>query len=85
MYLGQLGREIRLTFLNKEMVKNQRDKSVLHRCGDCANITPVTEPRQLLSIDGKPTLGTCPYWTESRCTLLSWKSECEHFREKRLR
>lgn len=50
-----------------------------HRCGDCAHITPVTEPHHLLNIHGEPIIGTCPYWTASRCTLLSWKSACEHF------
>ena len=53
-----------------------------HKCGDCANVTEVWEPHQLLSLEGKPTLGTCPYWTMSRCTLLSWKSDCKHFKPK---
>lgn len=53
-----------------------------HKCGDCANVTEVLEPHQLLSLDGRPTLGTCPFWTLSRCTLLSWKSDCIHFKPK---
>lgn len=53
----------------------------MHRCGECANITPVTR-FHTLNIYGEPTLGTCPYWIESRCTLLSWLSACEHFRQK---
>ena len=53
-----------------------------HKCGDCANVTEVWEPHQLLSLEGKPTLGTCPYWKESRCTLLSWRSDCAHFKPK---
>lgn len=60
----------------------KRDNGEQHRCGECANVTEVLQPRQLLSLDGKPTLGTCPYWTESRCTLLSWKSNCKHFKPK---
>ena len=54
----------------------------LVRCGDCANVTPVLSPHHLLNIYGEPTLGTCPYWTESRCVLLSWKSECRNYKEK---
>lgn len=53
-----------------------------HLCGDCANVTPVMEPHHLLDIHGNPTLGTCPYWTESRCVLLSWRSECKNFKIK---
>lgn len=56
--------------------------AITHRCGDCANVTPVLAPHHLLNIKGEPTLGTCPYWTESRCTLLSWKSSCIHFKPK---
>ena len=56
--------------------------AITHRCGDCANVTPVLTPHHLLNIKGEPTLGTCPYWTESRCTLLSWKSSCIHFKPK---
>lgn len=52
---------------------------VKHRCADCANITEVWEPHRLLSVEGKPTLGTCPHWKESRCVLLSMKSFCPHF------
>lgn len=55
----------------------------LRKCGDCANVTEVWEPHQLLSLEGKPTLGTCPYWTESRCTLLSWRSFCIHFKPRK--
>lgn len=54
----------------------------LHRCGDCENVTPVLAPHHLLNIKGEPTLGTCPYWKESRCMLLSWRSNCEHYKEK---
>jgi len=50
-----------------------------HRCGDCANVTEVWKPHNLLSVEGKPTLGTCPYWKDSRCVLLSMTSLCPHF------
>lgn len=53
-----------------------------HRCGDCECVEPVIAPSHLLSVDGRPTLGTCPFWTESRCVLLSWRSECKHFKPK---
>ena len=61
----------------------KEEKPLLRRCGDCDNVTEVLEPKNLLSLEGKPTLGTCPYWTESRCTLLSWKSYCKHFKPKK--
>ena len=64
------------------MAKKNIIKQELHKCGDCANVTEVWEPHQLLSLEGKPTLGTCHYWTQSRCTLLSWKSDCKHFKQK---
>lgn len=50
-------------------------------CGDCANVTPVMEPEKL-SVKGEPILGTCPYWTESRCTLLSWRCICNHYEDR---
>jgi len=56
--------------------------TTLHRCGDCANVTPVTDKHHLLDLKGNPTMGTCPYWRESRCTLLSWLSNCKHFKQK---
>lgn len=61
--------------------KKKSTTTQLHKCGDCANVTEVTEPHQLFSLEGKPTLGTCPYWTQSRCTLLSWKSDCKHYKQ----
>lgn len=64
------------------MPPKKKQQPQLHKCGDCANVTEVWEPHQLLSLDGRPTLGTCPYWKESRCTLLSWKSDCKHFKQK---
>lgn len=53
-----------------------------HKCGDCANCKPVMDFHTLTVHGREPTLGTCPYWTKSRCTLLSWKSDCEHFKPK---
>ena len=54
---------------------------VLNRCGDCVNVTPVTR-FHTLDIHGNPTLGECPYWTDGRCTILSWMSECEHYKRR---
>lgn len=61
----------------------KRETPQQHRCGDCDNVTEVWEPSNLLSLKGEPTLGTCPWWKQSRCTLLSWVSNCEHFKPKR--
>lgn len=55
-----------------------------HRCGDCANCVPVTDFHTLTVHGKRPTLGTCPYWTDSRCVLLSWKSDCKHFKPKKV-
>lgn len=58
-----------------------RDKNKeYHRCADCANCTPVTT-FHTLNINGEPTLGRCPYWTESKSCLLSWMHECRYFRK----
>lgn len=57
-------------------------KQEYHLCGDCANLTPIDKFTTLTVHGRRPTLGTCPYWTQSRCTLLSWRSTCEHFKPK---
>ena len=49
----------------------------LHYCGECPHCTPITDARSL-SIEGKPTLGTCPYWTESPNVILS-QLDCDMF------
>ena len=41
-----------------------------HRCGECSHVSPVYR-FHTLNVYGLPTLGTCPYWKESRCVLLS--------------
>ena len=56
---------------------------VLHRCGDCARVTPVLDKPNHFSIYGQPLIGRCPYWRESPCTLLSWQSTCIHFKPKK--
>ena len=35
-----------------------------------------------LSIKGEPTMGECPYWTQSKCVLLSQKACIKHFKMK---
>lgn len=49
-------------------------------CGECSHVSPVYR-FHTLSVFGLPTLGTCPYWTESRCVLLSQKG-CGRFKPK---
>ena len=63
-------------------MKPRKKVREMHRCGDCVHCKPVTDFHTLTVHERKPTLGICPYWTESRCTLLSWKSYCEHFKPK---
>ncbi len=65
--------------------KNPEPKqpAVVQFCRECANCTEVWEPHNLLSLKGEPTLGTCPYWTQSRCVLLSQKACKEHFEPRK--
>ena len=57
-------------------------KVVYVTCGSCANCEPVTAPENLLSIKGKPILGRCPHWIESKSVLLSWPHVCKFYKEK---
>jgi len=61
--------------------RTKKQPEVLHFCRECANVTIVTR-FNTLSIQGKPTLGECPYWTESRCVLLSQAACKEHFKPR---
>lgn len=58
----------------------QKKKETEHRCHECANCTPVTR-FHTLSVNGTPTLGTCPEWTMSRCVLMS-QPACDKFKQK---
>jgi len=58
-----------------------KEKVALVQCGGCKKCVPVTEPEKC-SVDGKPIIGTCEHWTESRSCLLSWFHSCEHYEEK---
>lgn len=53
-----------------------------HQCYECESCEPVSLFHTLTVHGRRPTLGTCPYWTMSRCVLLSQKA-CEHFKEKK--
>lgn len=50
----------------------------VHHCIECVYCVKVTEPSTMLSLEGKPILGRCWFWTESRSFLLSQKS-CKNF------
>lgn len=56
-------------------------EDVIHVCRECAHVTEVTRFETLSVHERRPTLGTCPYWTQSRSVLLSQKS-CRHFKNK---
>jgi hypothetical protein len=60
----------------------KKKQITLNRCGDFINCTPVTDKHHLLDLQGNSTMGTCPYWNESRCTLLSWESNYKYFKRK---
>lgn len=52
-----------------------------YKCGECAHCTPLMRFCTLTVHGRRPTLGTCPYWTLSRCVLLSqWC--CERFKKR---
>ena len=53
----------------------------LHYCGECDNVILVTKFHTLSVHGRKPTLGECPYWTKSRCVLLS-QIACENFKKR---
>lgn len=50
-------------------------------CGDCKHCTPYLA-FHTLNVKGQPTMGTCPYWTQSKCVLLS-QPACKKY-EKRI-
>lgn len=60
------------------MAKKKIISKETHRCNECRFVTTYTE-FHTLSLEGKPTMGTCPYWKESKCVLLS-QVACEHFK-----
>ena len=54
---------------------------ILVLCGNCSRCEPITEPEKC-SVEGKPIIGTCPYWTESKSCLLSWPHVCKFYEDK---
>ena len=60
------------------MARNQKTPKEIHFCRECAHVT-VVDDFFTLSLDGKPTLGKCEYWTSSKCVLLSQRS-CSFFK-----
>lgn len=61
----------------KRIVDDERPKG---RCGECEHCTPVRR-FHTLNLHGEPTLGTCPWWMESKCVLLS-QLGCKRFKKK---
>ena len=50
----------------------------VHLCRECKHVVEVIRFNTLSVHDRKPTLGECPYWSESRCVLLSQQA-CKFF------
>ena len=46
-------------------------------CGTCVWCTPYLAFHTLTVRDRKPTMGTCPNWTQSKCVLLSQRACAE--------
>ena len=60
------------------MAKNTGE---IHFCGECRYVEDYLK-WNTLSVHGRlPTMGTCPYWTESKRVLLSQRS-CEKFKKE---
>lgn len=47
-------------------------------CGMCKRVTPVMK-QYTLSLEGKPTLGRCPYYENGKWSVLLSQKSCEHF------
>ena len=60
-------------------MKKKKKEEKKYYCGECIHCKEVWEPRRLLSLEGRPTLGRCPFWTASRSVLLS-QLACGHFK-----
>lgn len=63
------------------MAKGNNKPATPHFCRECEHVTLVTR-FHTLSVKGEPTLGECPYWTQSKCVLLSQKACVKHFKIK---
>lgn len=61
--------------------ERKRSLANIGRCGECEHCTPVTR-FHTLNVHGEPTIGTCPYWMESKCVLLSQKGCERHFKQR---
>ena len=57
--------------------KKEAEKS--RTCGECSHATPFTDDFRTLSVQGEPTLATCPFMR--RKVLLSEKS-CLRFKHR---
>lgn len=60
----------------------KKKEVVLVCCRDCKECVAVTEFHTLTVHGREPTLGRCPYWTESRSFLLSQRIACGRFQRK---
>lgn len=66
------------------MIIRGRGKGVpapVHVCRDCAWVTYVTK-FSTLSLEGRPTLGRCPYYGEGRYSVLLSQKGCDYFRDR---
>jgi hypothetical protein len=65
---------------NKTSSETKDNKKWIGRlCGECKNVTPYMAQHTLTVHGKKPTMGTCPEWTSSKCVLLS-QAACEKFK-----
>lgn len=66
------------TTKGKNNSEEEKKRWVGHVCRECGNVTPF-EAHHTISVNGEYTMGTCPYWTESKCVLMSQQA-CEHYK-----
>lgn len=61
------------------MPKKKQPPKIDGKCRDCEHVTIVTR-FETLSVEGKPTLGKCPYYNQG-CVILSHKA-CAHYKKR---
>lgn len=61
------------------MIRKTKEPTIIHHCGECASAVADTKFENL-SLDGKPTLVTCPH--SGKYKKVVSEIACENFKEK---
>lgn len=62
-------------------VMMDKGRHVIGICGDCVHVSIETQ-FSTLSLEGKPTLGRCPYYKDGRYRVLLSQRCCAHFKAR---